>query len=148
MADAAAKTIFSRAIHWLRFLKRLRLPSVEPPVYQPLKDDFADYLRVQKGLSAETLRAQALGSGGLSAVVLSQPQSLRQLTIADLDEAIARKGRDDGYARLSIQVMLPACAPLFGMPRAEVGVPEGLAAGIVIATGLSGRKSTPRSVLE
>ena len=29
--------------------------------------------------------------------------SLRQITITDVDEAMTRKGRDDGYARLSIR---------------------------------------------
>src|SRR6266851_2118771 len=29
------KEIFSHATQWLRFLKRLRLPQVSPPVYQP-----------------------------------------------------------------------------------------------------------------
>lgn len=52
------KEFFSHAIQWLRFLKRLRLPQVSPPVYQPMRQEFADYLRVQKGLSAETLRTR------------------------------------------------------------------------------------------
>jgi hypothetical protein len=29
--------------------------------------------------------------------------SLRQITITDVDEGIARRGRDDGYARLSVR---------------------------------------------
>ena len=50
--------LLSCAIHWLRFLKRLRPAPEALPVYQPLKEEFADYLRVQKGLSAETLRTR------------------------------------------------------------------------------------------
>jgi len=50
------KRIFSLAVHWLRFLKRLRLPSVTLPVYQPLQEDFAHYQCAQKGLSEATVR--------------------------------------------------------------------------------------------
>ena len=57
-ASQRREYLLSCAIHWLRFLKRLRLPRVAPPVYQPMKEEFADYLRVEKGLSELTLNVR------------------------------------------------------------------------------------------
>jgi len=95
--------LLSCAIHWLRFLKRLRLPSVTLPTYQPLKEDFVDYLRVQKGLSEETLRTRCGSVEDFLQWFFRNHGSLHELTITDLDEAIARKGQDHGYARQSIR---------------------------------------------
>jgi site-specific recombinase XerD len=76
------KEVFYHAIHWLRFLKRLRLPSVAPPIYQPLKKNFVDYLRVEKGLSAETLRTRCGHVEDFLQWFFRNHKSLRQLTIA------------------------------------------------------------------
>ena len=79
----ARKRIFSCAVNWLRFLKRLRLPSVTLPPYQPLKEDFVDYLRVQKGLSEQTLRNWSRYVEDFLHGFFRNHRSLRQLTLAD-----------------------------------------------------------------
>ena len=124
------KQILSVAIHWLRFLKRLRLPSVALPAYQPLKDDFAHYLRVQKGLSAATLRTQCWVVEDFLQWFFRNHGSLRQLTIADLDEAVARKGHD-GYVRSSIQQYASALRNFIRYAESRGWCSQGLAAGIV-----------------
>jgi hypothetical protein len=48
--------VLSRAVRWLRFLGRLRLPGEAPPAYRSLLEAFADYLRVEKGLSEGTIQ--------------------------------------------------------------------------------------------
>jgi integrase/recombinase XerD len=96
--------LLSRAIHWLRFLGRLRVPSEAPPAYRSLTEEFADYMRVQKGLSEKTIQTRCWYVEDFLGWFFCDHKSLRELTIADLDEAIARKGRDDGYSRLSVQV--------------------------------------------
>jgi len=92
ISDARRKHIVSVAIHWLDFMKRLRLPAVAPPVYQSLKEDFVDYLR-RKGPSPQTLRTRSGPVEDFLQWFFHNHQSLQVLTIADLDEAIARKGR-------------------------------------------------------
>ena len=73
ISNARRKHIVSVAIRWLDFMKRLRLPAVAPPVYQSLKEDFADYLTEQKG-PLRTDSSHALWvRGGFPAMVLSQP---------------------------------------------------------------------------
>ena len=123
--------LLSCAIHWLRFLKRLRPAPEALPVYQPLKEEFADYLRVQKGLSAETLRTRCGHVEDFLQWFFRNRRSLRQLTIADLDEAIARKGRDDGYARQTIQRYASDVRAFVRYAEARAWCCQGLAAGIV-----------------
>src|SRR2546426_8604660 len=125
------KEIFSHAIQWLRFLKRLHLPQLVPPVYQPMKEEFADYLRVQKGLSAETLRTRCGHVEDFLQWFFRNNESLRHLTIADLDEAIARKGRDDGYARQTIQSYASDVRTFVRYAEGRGWCSQGLAAGIV-----------------
>ena len=50
--------VLSRAVRWLRFVGRLRLPGEAPPAYRSLLEPFVDYLRVEKGLSEGTIRTR------------------------------------------------------------------------------------------
>jgi site-specific recombinase XerD len=96
-----------------------------------MKEEFADYLRVQKGLSAETLRTRCGHVEDFLQWFFRNRRSLRQLTIADLDEAIARKGRDDGYARQTIQGYASNLRTFVRYAEARGWCCQGLAAGIV-----------------
>jgi site-specific recombinase XerD len=101
------------------------------PVYQPLKEEFTDYLRVQKGLSKETLRTRCGSVEDFLRWFFRNHESLRQLTITDLDEAIARKGRDDGYARSSMQGYASDLRTFVRYAESRGWCSRGLAAGIV-----------------
>lgn len=122
------KEIFSHAIQWLRFLKRL--PQVSAPVYQPMRQEFVDYLRVQKGLSAETLRTRCGRVEDFLQWFFRNHESLRQLTITDLDEAIARKGHN-GHSRQAIQEYASALRTFVRYAESRTWCSRGLAAGIV-----------------
>ena len=50
--------VLSRAVRWLRFSGRLRLPVETPPAYCSLLEPFDDYLRVEKGLSEGTIETR------------------------------------------------------------------------------------------
>jgi integrase/recombinase XerD len=131
ISDARRKHIVSVAIHWLDFLKRLDVPAVAPPVYQSLREDFVDYMREQKGLSAETLRTRCRSVEDFLEWFFRNHQSLHVLTIADLDEAIARKGRDKGYTRRSIQRYASDLRTFIQYAESKRWCAQGLAAGIV-----------------
>ena len=124
------KEIFSHAIQWLRFLKRLRLPQVSVPVYQPMRQEFVDYLRVQKGLSAETLRTRCGRVEDFLQWFFRNHESLGQLTIADLDEAISRKGHS-GHSRQAIQEYASALRTFVRYAESRNWCSRGLCAGIV-----------------
>ena len=104
MAEADAKISSHVRSVRLHFIGRLRLRSEALPAYRPLIEEFADYMRVQKGLSEATIQTRRFYTEDFLRWFLREHNSLQQLTIADVDEAIVRKGRDDGYARLSVQV--------------------------------------------
>ena len=79
-----------------RFPKRTRSAD--------LVEDFAGYMRLQRGLSEETIKTRCWYVEDFLQWFVSKDRSLSDITIADIDEGIARKGRDDGYSRLSVQV--------------------------------------------
>jgi integrase/recombinase XerD len=95
--------ILPRAVRWLRFLGRLRVPRQTPPAYRSLLEAFLDHLRVEKGLSEGTIRTRHWYVEDFLGWFFRDHNSLRRITITDIDEAMTRKGRDEGYARLSIR---------------------------------------------
>ena len=95
--------VLSRAVRWLRFLGRLQLPGGAPPAYRSLLEQFLDYLQVEKGLSEGTIKTRHCYVEDFLAEFFRDHNSLSQITITDVDEAMTRKGLDDGYARLSVR---------------------------------------------
>jgi integrase/recombinase XerD len=89
---------------WLCFLGRLQ--TTEPPrrPYAELINGFKDYMVRDRGLSQHTIRIRCWHLVQfLDRFWEQQHQDLNEVTIADIDAAIARKGDQDGYARTSIQ---------------------------------------------
>jgi site-specific recombinase XerD len=98
------ENLTQQAIHWLRYLDRLQSPPSVICTYGALIEGFIDYMRVQKGLSEQTIATRRYYLTDFLKWFFSNHRSLSDLSIRDIDEGIARKGRDDGYARLSVQV--------------------------------------------
>jgi integrase len=145
ISDGRRKQIVSVAIHWLGFLKRLRLPPVATPIYQPLKQDFVDYLREEKGLAAGTLRTRGGSVEDFLQWFFRNHKSLHVITIADVDEAITRKGRDERYTRRSIQRYASDLRTFVRYAESKGWCSQGLAAGIVSPRVYRG-ESLPRGL--
>ena len=139
--------LFSRAVRWLRFLGHLQIPGEVPPAYGSLLEPYADYLRMEKGLSEGTIRTRHWYVEDFLGWFFQGHNSLRQITIADLDEAIARKGRDDGYARLSVRAYASSLRSFFRYAESRGWCTRGLAA-LVASPRVSARKPTRGSILE
>jgi len=122
------ENLLARAVRWLHFIGRLKLQSEEPPPYRPLIKEFADYMRVQKGLSEVTIQARRFYTEDFLRWFFREHNSLHQLKIADVDEAIARKKRDDGYARLSVQVYASGIRNFLRYAESRCWCSRGLAA--------------------
>src|SRR5215470_3909519 len=120
--------LLPRAVRWLRFLGRLQIPGEAPPAYRSLLEPYADYLRMEKGLSEGTIRTRHCYVEDFLGWFFQGHNSLRQITIADLDEAIARKGRDDGYARLSVRAYASSLRSFFRYAESRGWCTRGLAA--------------------
>jgi site-specific recombinase XerD len=91
-------------MNWLRYMDRLQVSVPNTSAFDSLIEDFAGYMRLQRGLSEETIKTRCWYVEDFLQWFVSKDRSLSDITIADIDEAIARKGRDDGYSRLSVQV--------------------------------------------
>jgi site-specific recombinase XerD len=85
-------------------------------------------MRVQKGLSEVTIQARRFYTEDFLRWFFREHNSLHQLKIADVDEAIARKGRDDGYARLSVQVYASGIRNFLRYAESRCWCSRGLAA--------------------
>jgi len=93
-----------RATRWLRYMNRLQISPSDTSAYSVYIEDFAGYMRQQKGLSEATIKSRCWYVEDLLQWFFRDHLSLSEITIAELDEAVARKGRDDGYSRSSIKV--------------------------------------------
>jgi integrase/recombinase XerD len=93
-----------RAMGWLRHMDRLQIPCFNTNAYSVLIEDFAGYMRQQKGLSEVTIKGRCWYVEDLLQWFFRDHLSLSDITIAEIDEAVARKGRDDGYSRSSVKV--------------------------------------------
>ena len=104
-------------------------------------------MRVEKGVSEATIQDQACftqktfcAGSSASTTLCSSP------TIADVDKAIVRKGRDDGMNAYQFRFMPPAYAPSFNM-REQILVFRGLAVSWC-RHECTNTKTAHRSVLE
>ncbi len=93
-----------RAICWLRYMDRLQVLASDTKDFSVYIEDFASYMRQQKGLSEVTIKGKCWYAKDLLRWYFRDHLSLSDITIAEIDEALARKGRDDGYSRSSVKV--------------------------------------------
>jgi len=93
----------SDARQWLSFLGRLRTVEAPRPAYAYLIEGFRDHMIREKGLSQHTVRIHCWLVEQFLNRFWERHQSFDEVTIADIDAAVARKGEQDSYARVSIQ---------------------------------------------
>ena len=98
---------------WLSFLGRLRGQGATRRPYTHLNEGFAENMVREKGLSQHTIRIRCWQVEQFLERFWEQHQSFDEVTIADIDAAIARKGNQDGYARTSIQNYVNALRAFF-----------------------------------
>jgi hypothetical protein len=135
------------AVRWLRFLGRLRFPHNAPPAYRSLLESFLDHLRIEKGLSEASIQTRHWHLEDFLRWFFRDHNSFCQIRISDVDEAITRKGRDDGYARLSIPFLCfqpPLFPPICGKQRLVHTRARRIGR---VATDLRARKSPRGSIL-
>ena len=93
----------SEARQWLSFLGRLRPDEILRRPYTHLIEGFTDHMLREKGLSQHTVRIRCWHVEQFLQRSWERHRSLDEVSIADIDAAVARKGNEDGYARTSIQ---------------------------------------------
>jgi len=125
---AGRDLLISRATQWLHFIGRLRLPVTTPPSYAHLNQEFAGYLRLERGLSEHTIETRCFYVNDFLDWFCKDGRLLSEVTITQIDEAIVRKGREHAYSRLSVQVYTSALRTFFRYAETRGWCSPGLAA--------------------
>ena len=89
------------ASNWLRFLGRLQAPR--PHRFAQLVADFARYTEQEKGLAPRTTRNTCWVAQDFLCRAIYPMRAPDEITIAQIDKALARKGSAGGYSRRGIQ---------------------------------------------
>ena len=100
--QAAVAEFVARAARWLRFLGRLERPRVVARHRHVVKvAAFADWMRRERGLSEHTIRNRCSVVDEFLSRFHDEDRPLQTVTIADIDQAVAKKSAD-GCTRVSI----------------------------------------------
>jgi site-specific recombinase XerC len=119
------------ALGWLRFLGRIdQEPAAESPC-AALMTEFLNYMRVERGLSLLTVYTRRLRIEEFVRRYCADAQSLREVTLARIDRAIAEKGTEDGCTRASIRTYAYILRAFFRYAESRHWCAPGLAAGIM-----------------
>ena len=100
-AEQAKAHFISIARQWLGCLGRLQGPSVPP--YLRLIEEFATHLHQDRGLSPLTIRSESGHVKEFLSRYCTGDRLLSQVSLQQIDQAIARKGSQDGCTRASLQ---------------------------------------------
>jgi integrase/recombinase XerD len=121
----------SDAKQWLRFMGRLQTVEVARRPYADLIEGFADHMLQEQGLSEYTVRIRCWHVEQFLQRFWDRHRSFDEVTIADIDAAVARKGSQDGYARTSIQNCINSLRAFFRYAEQRGWCRPGLAAAIM-----------------
>lgn len=101
------------ATQWLRSWGRLQEPPpVAPPPFHDLLDAFAAHLRDERGLTPASIRSHGWKTKAFLAWYWPQGRTFGDVTIQDVDEFLAAKGRAT-WSRRSVAVAVQALRAFF-----------------------------------
>lgn len=129
-ARASRACFIAQAKHWLAFMGRLHLPTVPAQAHATLIAEFATYMSHERGLSPLTIHTRC---GRISEFLnrhCAEPSTLHDLSISDIDAAIAWKGIE-GCTRTSIQTYALVLRAFFRYAEMRRWCKAGLAAAIM-----------------
>lgn len=128
--DRRMHSFTGHAIRWLTFLGRLQRPaSVQP--YADHVAQFADYQLRERGLSRQTVDNSSGALNRFLAQIAEAKLRLKTLTVAQVDELLAKKVRDGGYARSTIQRLASLLRMFFRFAEERCWCRKRLAAAIM-----------------
>jgi len=121
----------SHARQWLQFLGRLRQPEAPSQPFAHLIDEFADYMKEERGLSPVTVHKRCQHVTQFLSRFDQQHRPFNEISILDIDTAVARKGEQDAYSRSSIKTYVGALRAFFRYAEQRGWCVPGLAAAIM-----------------
>jgi site-specific recombinase XerD len=129
-ARASRVCLIAQAKHWLRFLGRLYTPTVAAPPHAQLIEEFARHMGQERGLSPLTIHTRCGRVAEFLTWSCGGNRTLQDLSILDIDAAIARKGAQ-GCTRASIQTYALVLRAFFRYAEMRGSCKPGLAAAIM-----------------
>lgn len=119
------------ATRWLSFLGRLQSPASAPSPFAEHVTQFHDYMLRERGLSPRTAGYRCRETREFLTRIDEAGLRLDALTVAQVDEVLAKKVRDEGYARVTIQTCASTLRAFFRYAEARGWCRPGLAAAIM-----------------
>jgi integrase/recombinase XerD len=119
------------ATRWLSFLGRLQPTVTEPQPYADLVTQFVDRMRQERGLAHRTIATYCDAIRDLLARLGSADLRLDTLTVAQVDDILIRKVREDGYAPSTVRTYTAGLRAFFRHAEAGGCCRPGLAAAIM-----------------
>lgn len=128
--QASRVRFVSTATRWLAFLGRLETPPTPTRPWGTCIAEFAEYMRSERGLSPLTVYTRCHRIEEFFTRFCPDVQALRQVTMVEIDQAIAQKGRQDGCARASIRTYAYVLRSFFRYAETRGWCARDLAGGI------------------
>lgn len=97
---------------WLRFLGRLQEARPTASPFTDLIEDFAHYMREERGLSEATIRGRCWHAEKLLAWLMGQNRCLAEVSVRDVDGFLSWKG-DHDWGRVSVATSAKALRSFF-----------------------------------
>lgn len=130
--SSAARTSFiTFAKHWLGYLNRLQTDQIRPCPEASLLSQYIDHLEHERGFSPVTIQLSRQRITEFLGRVCYPDRSLRDLTVIDIDQAIAQKTRQDGCSRVSVQSYVYTLRSFFRYAESRGQCASGLAESLV-----------------
>ena len=127
-AERVRRQFILTANQWFGFLGRLQRPQI--PGYQKFIDDFASYMEGARGLSATTIRCRCDRVQQFFSQYCTDGR-MKDISIRQIDEAIAHKGSHDHCKRVSIKSYAESLRAFFRYAESQGWCRSGLATAIM-----------------
>src|SRR5262249_53855869 len=126
----AERRFRSCATHWLTFLGRLQLPPARPHFHAAPLASFADSMRLQQGLSTETITGRCSALQPFLDQLEAPEGALSEITLSQIDTALLQQISQHGYARRTVQTLASTLRAFFRYAQSRGWCSAGLAAAI------------------
>jgi integrase/recombinase XerD len=117
------------ATTWLRYLGYLKAPEQEHPAHRKFIEEFAAYMREERGLSPSNIRTSCWHIAKFLDWLKAKDRSLAQVAIQDVDAFLASQG-NHGWSRVTLAGCTWALRPFFRYGEQRSWCAAGIAEGI------------------
>ena len=125
-----AKRFRFHATRWLTFLGRLQLPPARSRFHAEQIASYAEYMRGQQGLSAETITSRCSALEPFLDRLGAPCGSLSEIILAQIDAALIEQVSQRGYARCTVRTLASTLRSFFRYAHVRGWCSAGLVAGI------------------